>query len=57
MPLEQTPLTLLYTGDPDTKLAEDNGLGDTNSDYLSSKWYFGGQGDMFNPTGDRGSAL
>ena len=48
--------SLVYWG-PNTKLAENNGLGDTNSDYLSSKWYFGGQGDMFNPTGDRGSGL
>lgn len=48
--------SIVYWG-PNTKLAEDNGLGDTNSDYLSSKWYFGGQGDMFNPTGNSGADL
>ena len=26
-------------------------LNDKSADYLSSKWYFAGQGDMFNPTG------
>ena len=48
--------SIVYWG-PNTKLAESNGLTDTTSDYLSSKWYFGGQGDMFNPTGARGSGL
>ena len=42
--------SIVYWG-PDTKLAVDNGLTDNTSDYLSSKWYFGGQGDMYNPTG------
>ena len=41
--------SIVYWG-PDTKLAVNNGLNDTDPDYLSSKWYFGGQGDMFNPT-------
>ena len=27
---------------------------DLNASYLSSKWYFAGQGDMFNPTGYSG---
>lgn len=44
--------SIVYWG-PDTKLAVDNGLTDNSSDYLSSKWYFGGQGDMYNPTGNQ----
>lgn len=42
--------SIVYWG-PNTKLAVDNSMLDKNSDYLSSKWYFGGQGDMFNPVG------
>ena len=42
--------SIVYWG-PNTKLAVDNSMLDNNTDYLSSKWYFGGQGDMFNPVG------
>ena len=35
---------------PNTKLAAQNGL-NSKDPYLSSKWYFAGQGDMFNPLG------
>lgn len=42
--------SIVYWG-PNTKLAVDNAMLDQNSSYLSSKWYFAGQGDMFNPTG------
>jgi len=35
---------------PNTTLAN-SPLTDKNADYLSSSWYFAGQGDMFNPTG------
>jgi hypothetical protein len=42
--------SIVYWG-PNTKLAVANSMLDKNSDYLSSKWYFGGQGDMFNPVG------
>lgn len=41
--------SIVYWG-PNTTLAVDNGLTTNDSDYLSSKWYFGGQGDMYNPT-------
>lgn len=36
---------------PDTSLATKSNITSTGANYLSSKWYFAGQGDMFNPTG------
>tara|TARA_Y100000816_G_C26106174_1_gene587984 strand:+ start:3008 stop:3913 length:906 start_codon:yes stop_codon:yes gene_type:complete len=36
-------------GGPNTTLASRSGINDKSTQYLSSKWYFAGQGDMFNP--------
>ena len=43
-------VTNIVDAGPDTTLTG-GATADTSSDYLSSKWYFAGQGDMFNPTG------
>ena len=39
----------IVRGGPNTKLASKGGPNDKTSDYLSSKWYFAGQSDMYNP--------
>jgi hypothetical protein len=39
----------LVQNGPDTTLAGSSAVSDTNSNYLSMKWYFSGQGDMYNP--------
>lgn len=43
-------VTNIVDSGPDTTLTG-GPMTDLNADYLSSKWYFAGQGDMFNPTG------
>ena len=43
-------VTNIVDSGPDTTLTG-GATADKSSDYLSSKWYFAGQGDMFNPTG------
>ena len=43
-------VTNIVDAGPDTTVTG-GATADTSSDYLSSKWYFAGQGDMFNPTG------
>jgi len=46
-------VTNIVDAGPDTTLTG-GATADTSSNYLSSKWYFAGQGDMFNPTGFSG---
>ena len=43
-------VTNIVDSGPDTTLTG-GATADLSADYLSSKWYFAGQGDMFNPTG------
>jgi hypothetical protein len=47
--LGTSAITSLVDAGPDTTITSGPTL-DLSSDYLSSKWYFAGEGDMFNPS-------
>lgn len=40
----------LYSKGANTNMKGSNGIGLTNFDYLSLRWFFGGSGNAFNPT-------